>query len=64
MWKSCICCTSMQGRKYKPKDKILENFLFQGQDEKDMLLRKQKKAQIQPSFISQETRKENISKGK
>ena len=53
------------GQKYKSKDKILENFLFQGQEEKDKPLRKQKEVQIQPrSFISQETGRENISKGK
>lgn len=48
----------MQGRKYKAKDKILEDFLFQGQEEKDKPLRKQRKVQIQPRcFLSQETRR-------
>lgn len=35
-----VCCTSKQGRKYKPKDKPLKNFLFKGRGEKDKSLRK------------------------
>ena len=55
----------MQGRKYKAKDKILEDFLFQGQEEKDKPLRKQRKFQIQPRcFLSQETRRGEYFKWK
>lgn len=56
----------MQGRKYKAKDKILEDFLFQGQEVKDKPLRKQRKKFKYNQDVSFHRRQEeeNISNGK